>query len=658
MRWIAVIACSFAAWSSAAWAQQAAPVEAFGRLPAVLDAAISPDGSKVALARTEGIFSVVQVIDIDRGESIALTRVEQGVRLRGVSWADDERVSLLISRTFHPNAILPDYVRFRGAPRRVDYYRTGLFDVASQRVTLLTTNPDEPWADQGSRLIAPIEGDPGFGRMIGRAREIGSDRSELFRVDLRTGDVRVLRVRGDSGDTHRYLLDRRGAVVARTDSNERTNQWSLFAYDGDRPRILMGDVSEFGLPIPMLGLFADGRIATLEEDEAGEFPQLNAIDRQTGARTMIFAPQGYEIDRVISDPWTREVVGAEWVEAERVQHFFDAGLQSAYAASRAAFPMGMAALVSWSRDRTRFLIYGESGSDGGAYYVFTPEQSVLRRAAYRYPELNDAPWGERMGISYRARDGRPIPAYLTLPVGGDEVRDLPLVVLVHGGPASRDTLDFDYQAAFLASRGYAVLQPNFRGSSGYGAAWRNAGRRQWGALMQTDVEDGVVALARSGRIDPARVCIVGGSYGGYAALAGATLTPDRYRCAISIAGISDLGEMLRVEREETGARSASSDYWRSIIGDGREDREMIRAVSPAFLADQVRAPILLIHGADDTVVRIDQSRRMERALRAAGKVVRFVELAGDDHYLSDAESRIQALREMEAFLAEHLSARP
>ncbi|MBY0568533.1 MAG: prolyl oligopeptidase family serine peptidase [Hyphomonadaceae bacterium] len=226
---------------------------------------------------------------------------------------------------------------------------------------------------------------------------------------------------------------------------------------------------------------------------------------------------------------------------------------------------------------------------------------------------------------------------------------------MHGGPASRDTLDFDYRAAFLASRGYAVLQPNFRGSSGYGATWERAGWRQWGGLMQTDVEDGVAALARSGRIDGARVCIVGASYGGYAALAGATLTPDRYRCAISINGVSDLGEMLRVERLETGRDSITSDYWRGIIGDGREDRDAIRAVSPAFLADRVQAPILLLGSTDDTVVRIDQSRRMNRALVQAGKTVRFVELEGDDHFLSDSTTRIQTLREMEAFLAEHLS---
>jgi dipeptidyl aminopeptidase/acylaminoacyl peptidase len=296
--------------------------------------------------------------------------------------------------------------------------------------------------------------------------------------------------------------------------------------------------------------------------------------------------------------------------------------------------------------------------DGGGYYLFTAADNRMRRLAMAYPELGDRVRGEQQAIRYRARDGVRIPAILTLPAG--ERRNLPLVLLPHGGPHGvRDTLGFDYWATFLASRGYAVLQPNYRGSGGYGDAWQRSGYRQWGGVMQHDLDDGVDALARSGIIDPTRVCIVGGSYGGYAALAGATLTPERYRCAASVAGVSDLSEMLlETQRRTGGDDSMSSDWWRQSIGDREDDRDSIRAVSPAFLADRVRAPILLIHGTDDTVVPIDQSRRMLRALNAAGKDVRFVELSGDDHWLSDAPTRVRMLRELEGFLAQHLGAAP
>jgi dipeptidyl aminopeptidase/acylaminoacyl peptidase len=217
-------------------------------------------------------------------------------------------------------------------------------------------------------------------------------------------------------------------------------------------------------------------------------------------------------------------------------------------------------------------------------------------------------------------------------------------------------MDFDWWAAFLASRGYAVVQPNYRGSGGYGLTWENAGHGQWGGLMQTDVEDAIAPLARSGIIDASRVCIVGASYGGYAALAGATLTPDRYKCAVSVAGISDLVEFVTQLEAQEGPESIGSDYERQSIGDRLHDGDHMRAMSPANLAARVQIPILLIHGSNDTVVPIEQSRLMRDRLMEAHKNVRYVELQSDDHWLSKGATRIQMLREVEAFLAQNLAA--
>ena len=229
-------------------------------------------------------------------------------------------------------------------------------------------------------------------------------------------------------------------------------------------------------------------------------------------------------------------------------------------------------------------------------------------------------------------------------------KNLPLIVLAHGGPASRDVMGFDWWAQAMANRGYAVLQVNFRGSDGFGRSFLNAGFGEWGRKMQTDLSDGVRHLAADGVIDPKRVCIVGASYGGYAALAGAAIDTGVYRCAASYGGVSDLKRMVAWSKERS---QASFRYWIRFMGadDGKD--QALTDLSPAARGDKVNIPILLIHGRDDSVVPLEQSRLMADALKKAGKPVEFVELKGEDHWLSRGETRIQTLSAVIAFLEKH-----
>lgn len=206
---------------------------------------------------------------------------------------------------------------------------------------------------------------------------------------------------------------------------------------------------------------------------------------------------------------------------------------------------------------------------------------------------------------------------------------------------------------FFASRGYVVLQPQFRGSTGFGATFARAGEREWGLKMQDDVTDGVKYLVASGIADPTRICIAGWSYGGYASLAGATLTPELYRCVIAGAGVADLIEMLDSEEKSSGWKDASARYWRNHIGSARKDNAKLAAASPARLVDKVAAPILLIHGVKDTIVPIEQSQLMADALEAAQKPFEFVKLENEGHHMSFAATRIKTLSAMESFLQKH-----
>ena len=255
-----------------------------------------------------------------------------------------------------------------------------------------------------------------------------------------------------------------------------------------------------------------------------------------------------------------------------------------------------------------------------------------------YP-IDTSDVGPMRMLQYTASDGMKMEGVLTLPPGA-MAKNLPALVLVHGGPAAHDVAGFDWIAQALASRGYAVFQPNFRGSTGYGVAFELAGHGEWGRKMQTDISDGLAEIVRQGIVDPKRVCIMGGSYGGYAALAGVTLQQGIYLCAISISGISDLNDMVRSYNDTSGSDPMLMRNLKAELGSGND----IKAISPIRFADQVRVPVLLIHGQNDTVVKYAQSSQMADALRHTGKTVELIPLPGEDHWLSKSETRMALLR--------------
>lgn len=638
------------------------PVEAYGRLPAIGSAALSPDGKRVALsvgyeyssAEPDRELTSLSIINIDTGKVEHTLAPPPKNTLRGVGWADEKRPYYIISGTMRARDLLPASMSIMVAGPRIEVARTGVLSLDSGQMTLLLTGEGTRGNPAITRLLAPVEGDPGFGRIVawgGIGTANNTPKLSVYRVNLDTGSGSAIETA--KADTRGYLLDERGATLARVDINDDKNRWRLFSYEDGKDRMILEQVSDMGQPLAMYGLLEDGRVAAIDPHEEGKRDTLLAIDLKTGKAAPVEGLQRKPGSDVwpIGDQWRHRVVGVGWTEDLPKQQYFDAELAKLQAAVQPLFESGYVNLQSWSRDRTRVLLYGEKAGDAGAYYVYETAAKKLRMVGKRYPQLT-APehLGERRSIKFKARDGTQIPAYLTLP-GSVEPRNLPLVLLVHGGPHARDDFTFNWWSSFLASRGFAVLQVNFRGSTGYGYEWFDAGRKGWGTgVMQTDVEDGADALVKAGHVDAARICIVGASYGGYAALAGATLTPDRYTCAVSVNGVSDPEDMLK-DVNRGGKTSFASEWWSKSMG---SDMEELRKISPLRQADQVKIPILLLHGIEDSVVEIDQSRNMNKKLLAAKKDVRFVELGGDDHWLSDASTRTQMLREIEGFLAQTL----
>jgi dipeptidyl aminopeptidase/acylaminoacyl peptidase len=324
------------------------------------------------------------------------------------------------------------------------------------------------------------------------------------------------------------------------------------------------------------------------------------------------------------------------------------GIQKAIAK---AFPGKTILIFDRSADYKRIVARVESSSSPPMYYLIDFARGSADIIGEAYPSLAEASLGSLELTSYRTSDGYEIPAYLTLPPGR-EPKNLPLVVFPHGGPYARDDAGFDWWAQFLATRGYAVLQPQFRGSWGFGAELFRAGHKQWGRGMQDDISQGVRHLVEQGIADPTRVCIVGASYGGYAALAGAAFTPELYACAASINGIADIPQFGGYIREHSGEDSNVWRTFRDLIG--RPTDEDLARFSPARSVATIRAPVLLVHGSSDTVVPPSQSANFARLLTQNGKAHELVMLDGEDHWLSTSQGRQRLLDSLETFLARHL----
>ncbi|MEI9888964.1 MAG: S9 family peptidase [Rhizomicrobium sp.] len=398
----------------------------------------------------------------------------------------------------------------------------------------------------------------------------------------------------------------------------------------------------------MLGIAPDGNSLIMMVPNNGD-----ATERQIGLSDGREQPPlalGNDFDSVLADPVSRRIIGTMQLSTATSYKFFDDGDQKSWDSLTRAFPGENIGLVSWSDDRKHVVVRVDGARSGAAYFLVDLNTYRAAELGRVYGDIAPADVAEVKFITYSAADGRKIPAYLTLPAG-KAAKNLPLIVLPHGGPAVRDTPEFDWWAQALASRGYAVLQPQFRGSDGFGWEHMAAGFGEWGRKMQTDLSDGVRALTADGTVDPKRVCIVGASYGGYAALAGPTLDRGVYRCAVAVSGVSDPHEFLEwSSRREHADDSRGLRYWARFMGVTDKDDPKLTAISPLAHAADVDVPILLIHGRDDTVVPIAQSEDMERALRRAGKTVTFVELGGEDHWLSKSETRLKMLQATVAFL--------
>ncbi|MNQ41635.1 Prolyl tripeptidyl peptidase precursor [compost metagenome] len=622
---------------------QTPPLTAYGASPVIDYIALSPSGGLIARIVVVNEARALAVTRMDTGQHVFAAAIGEA-KVRDLSWIGEQRVLIITSET--------QSISDLEVPRSELFYGMILDLETKSLVHVLRRTPDVLATLYGETSVRKTaQGDAVFTRGV----NVINGQINLHRVDVATGRGRSVATM--DRDTDDYVLDREGEVIAMAEYLEGTGRWSLHLPNGRGFREVWSVDALVDTP-SLIGLGRTPRTIVV----SAERPDLASDDAESENGFLLFEvnvdtgewtrlPFEHHPDFLVHHPESRLLIGAGRTEEEGVRYEFVEPLAARrWRAIERAFPGKSPRLVSWNDSLKLVLVFTDTG-EAGLYHLVDFDAGVATEAAAAYPAIAAEQVGAVRPIRYAAADGLDIHGYLTLPPGVTTPTNLPLVVLAHGGPASRDVAGFDWWAQALASRGYAVLQANFRGSTGYGRAFLEAGYDEWGRKMQTDLSDGVRWLAAEGIVDPARVCIVGGSYGGYAAMAGLTLDKSVYRCGVSINGVSDLRRMInRAAWREGRSNGQTVRYWNRFMGAARSNDRALDALSPALLADQVESPLLLIHGKDDTVVPIEQSRVMAEALRRAGKPVELVELPGEDHWLSRADTRQQMLRETVRFL--------
>jgi dipeptidyl aminopeptidase/acylaminoacyl peptidase len=478
------------------------------------------------------------------------------------------------------------------------------------------------------------------------------DYPSVYRVELATNTMtEVVKQRHDVWE---WYADNDGVVRAGIGIGADLKSWSMVyrKNEGEKFRKLgkaRFDDEDAAFDILRFARESDDGFV-LRNHETGRYAlyKFNYATKQVGEK-VFESPTNDITDFDTSDDGT--ALRAVWFTDERDRVvWYDPILKKIQADIDAAAPRSENWIVSRTPDSSTLLIWTVSSGNPGSYYLYRPAQGVMKRVASVNELLKPSELSRSTYVKYTARDGLSIPAYLTLPVGRPS-KGLPLIILPHGGPYGvRDRGDYDPEVQFLVNRGYAVLQPNYRGSDGYGKSFYEKGEGQWGRQMQDDLDDGMDWLARQGTIDPKRVCIVGSSYGGYAAMWGATRNPERYRCAASFAGVSDLGRQLSYQLDFAISRRYRKDWRTTVQGDKSFDP---KTVSPLYTIDRLKTPVLIVHGEADQTVPFKQSKLYADALKNAGKTYEFHSYPKEGHGFADNANLKDWLDRLEAFLKQH-----
>ena len=629
------------------------PAVAFGARENVEFIALSPDGTRLAYAiPREGQGSRLMTVDVGSTQPRHVISVDGSrQRLSGCDWVSNRRLVCTIYGVADTGDLLVTATRLIALDLDGTEVKVlGERDSADQVRARLYGGSVIDWLPgQDNQVLMQQQFIPEgrAGTLLNRTE----DGLGITQVD--TMSLRSRQVEDAHPNAIRYLSDGRGRVrimgvqQVRGDYMATNITTHFYRAAGSSEWIRLGDYdgrTDRGLWPVAVDAERDSVYAFEQQDDGRDALVRIALDGSERRDLNVSHPH-VDVDSLLRIGRSNRVVGASYATERRQTVYFDPELQRiAQQLSRALPNAPLINFVGSSEDESKLLVWAGSDIDPGTYFVLDRASRQLVQVMRSRPELDGVQLAPVRPVNYRAADGTEIPGYLTLPPGGTG-RNLPAIVMPHGGPSARDEWGFDWLAQYFANRGYAVLQPNFRGSAGYGNDWfQTNGFQSWNVAIG-DVNDAGRWLISEGIADPSRLAVVGWSYGGYAALQSGVVDPDLYKAVVAIAPVADLGDWRDEFRRFTNAA-----VMRDYVGTGPH----IAAGSPARHAEAIKAPVLLFHGEMDRNVSVRQSRLMRDRLRDAGKRVELVEFSGLDHQLQDSEARVRMLRRSDEFLRQAL----
>lgn len=614
------------------------PIEAYGELAGFRSFSMSPSGEQLAwISRVED-RDILYVYNEKDGLKPKVDISE----LQG-NWVWFFAEDHVIIRGYKTQ-------RVRGYKGKVDYSGAFSYHLKTGKLRQMLRKTPELYPSQSGlgRILGQLEGSTNVLMPAWTGSSSQDSSKAVFKVNLDDGKGYVF-ARGNK-HTLDWLLAQVGTVLAREDMNNLHNTYRIFTEKDGRTRKIfeMKDVER--PPVSVLGVKSDSSALIVRASDAGD-SEYYEMDFEGVMTPISFGPRDSDIENFFMDK-NKVIHGVRYAGMTPSYFFFDPVINASVAGIVEQYAGASVNIIDRSTHWSTMLLNIFDSSSSGRYLLFDTQAEELKGLVSSRPDIPAEAIGEVNTIEYQARDGRTIPGVLTWPAGvpADARKNLPVIIMPHGGPRSYVGVEFNWMAQYFANRGYLVLQPNFRGSSGFGDEFKFAGNGEWGGKMQDDVTDGLKALTVGGFADPDRACIVGGSYGGYAALAGGAFTPDLYKCVVAIAPVTDLERLLVDERKDHGRSHFVLDYWKEMIGDPKADKARMKATSPLNFPEAFQAPVLLVHGKDDTVVDYRHSVRMEKALSKAGKRVELKIIKDDGHSLLDNDSRLEALQVMSDFV--------